>query len=74
MSSGLGDIGGGRACPSSSWVVAISYGAQHIAASFGDDVRRELWGNSPDIPLCGSFNGVGLTATRVDGGQPVSGR
>jgi alkylation response protein AidB-like acyl-CoA dehydrogenase len=63
-----------RACPSSSWIVAISYGAQHIAASFGADVRRELWGNSPDIPLCGSFNGVGLTATRVDGGQLVSGR
>ncbi|WP_433287472.1 acyl-CoA dehydrogenase family protein [Pseudonocardia sp. CA-142604] len=62
------------ACPSSAWVVALSYGIQHIAASFGDTVRREVWGDGPDVAMCGSFTGLGLTATRTEGGQIVSGR
>ncbi|HEY4421486.1 MAG TPA: acyl-CoA dehydrogenase family protein [Pseudonocardia sp.] len=62
------------ACPSSAWVVAISYGVHHIAASFGDTVRHELWGDDADMAMCGSFTGFGLTASRADGGQIVSGR
>jgi 3-hydroxy-9,10-secoandrosta-1,3,5(10)-triene-9,17-dione monooxygenase len=62
------------ACPSSAWVVGLNYLAQHIAAFFGERVRQELWGESSDVPMCASFNGVGLAATRVEGGQVVSGR
>jgi 3-hydroxy-9,10-secoandrosta-1,3,5(10)-triene-9,17-dione monooxygenase len=62
------------ACPSSAWIVALSYGVQHIGASFGDTVRREMWGDDPDVAMCGSFTGLGLTATRTEGGQIVSGR
>jgi 3-hydroxy-9,10-secoandrosta-1,3,5(10)-triene-9,17-dione monooxygenase len=62
------------ACPSSAWVVALSYGSQHIGASFGDTVRREMWGDDPDVAMCSSFTGLGLTATRAEGGQIVSGR
>jgi 3-hydroxy-9,10-secoandrosta-1,3,5(10)-triene-9,17-dione monooxygenase len=64
----------GVACPSSAWVVAISYSIQQIAASFGDTVRHELWGDDVDVAMCGSFTGFGLTATRTEGGQIVSAR
>lgn len=61
-------------CAAASWITAISYGAQQIAASFGERVRSELWGDTPDVPLCGSFNPATVTVTRADGGQLVSGR
>jgi 3-hydroxy-9,10-secoandrosta-1,3,5(10)-triene-9,17-dione monooxygenase len=61
--------------PSASWVAAVSYGAQHLAASFGERVRSELWGDTPDVPMCGSFHEVGgVTASKAPGGQVVSGR
>jgi 3-hydroxy-9,10-secoandrosta-1,3,5(10)-triene-9,17-dione monooxygenase len=63
-----------RGCPAASWITAISYGAQQLAASFGEKVRSDLWGDSPDVPLCGSFNAVGATVTRVEGGQVASGK
>ncbi|GAA1333161.1 acyl-CoA dehydrogenase family protein [Pseudonocardia xinjiangensis] len=63
-----------RACASSAWVVALSYGAQRMAGSFGEQVRADLWGKDPDVALCGAFTGFGLVVTRTDGGQLVSGR
>jgi alkylation response protein AidB-like acyl-CoA dehydrogenase len=63
-----------RACPSSAWVVAVSYGAQCIAALFGDRVRERLWGQQPDVAMCGAFAGAGVDVTRVTGGQEISGR
>jgi 3-hydroxy-9,10-secoandrosta-1,3,5(10)-triene-9,17-dione monooxygenase len=63
-----------RACPSSSWVAALSYGAQHIASAFGEQVRNELWSAGPDVAMCGSFSGHDLVAAKVDGGQLLSGR
>ena len=60
-------------CAAASWITAISYGAQQIAASFGERVRSELWGDTPDVPLCGSFNPATVTVTRADGGQVVNG-
>ncbi|WP_268872223.1 hypothetical protein [Kutzneria albida] len=36
-----------RTGPSSAWVLAISYGAQHVAAAFGDRVREELCRDDP---------------------------
>ncbi|WNI26645.1 acyl-CoA dehydrogenase family protein [Streptomyces sp. ITFR-16] len=62
------------ACPSSAWIVMLSYGAQQIAASFGDKARSDLWGESPDVPMCGVFSGAGATAEPVEGGLLVSGR
>jgi 3-hydroxy-9,10-secoandrosta-1,3,5(10)-triene-9,17-dione monooxygenase len=62
------------ACPSSAWVVALSYGTQQMAGTFGEQVRTDLWGNDVDVAMCGSFSGFGLVATRADGGQLVSGR
>ncbi|WP_399895978.1 acyl-CoA dehydrogenase family protein [Streptomyces sp. BBFR51] len=64
----------GLACPSSSWVAMVSYGAQQIAASFGDKARFDLWGNGPDVPMCGAFSSAGATAEPVEGGLLVSGR
>ncbi|MEV0850190.1 acyl-CoA dehydrogenase family protein [Streptomyces sp. NPDC049954] len=64
----------GRACPSSAWVVMLSYGAQQIAASFGEQARLDLWGDSPDVPMCGVFGSAGATAEPVEGGLLVSGR
>ncbi|MFJ6073956.1 acyl-CoA dehydrogenase family protein [Streptomyces sp. NPDC093065] len=64
----------GLACPSSAWVVTLSYGAQQIAASFGDQARCDLWGEGPDVPVCGVFSGAGATAEPVGGGLLVSGR
>lgn len=63
-----------RACPSSAWVVAVSYGAQFMGALFGETVRQELWGQSPDVVMCGAFRGANVTATPVPGGQRVTGR
>jgi 3-hydroxy-9,10-secoandrosta-1,3,5(10)-triene-9,17-dione monooxygenase len=64
----------GQSCPSSAWVVTITYGAQHMAASFGERTRRELWGDAPDGAFCGSFGGVDVVTEKVAGGQLVSGR
>lgn len=64
----------GLACPSSAWIVMLSYGAQQIAASFGEQARLDLWGESPDVPMCGVFGSAGATALPVEGGLRVSGR
>lgn len=64
----------GLACPSSAWVAMVSYVAQQIAASFGDKARLELWGDGPDVPMCGVFSSVGVTAEPAEGGLLVSGR
>ncbi|MBP2708169.1 acyl-CoA dehydrogenase family protein [Microbispora sp. RL4-1S] len=63
-----------RACPSSAWIVMVSYVAQQLAASFGERARQDVWGDGPDSPMCGVFGSVGVTATPVDGGLIVSGR
>lgn len=63
-----------RACPSSAWVVAVSYGTQCIAALFGDKMRQELWLGGPDVAMCGAFSGAGVAVTRVAGGQRITGR
>ncbi|NMO55503.1 indole oxygenase [Actinoplanes sp. TBRC 11911] len=64
----------GAACASCGWVAAISYGSQQVAGAFGDRVREELWGDSPDVPICSSLNGTGVTANAVAGGVEISGR
>ncbi|MEV7817625.1 acyl-CoA dehydrogenase family protein [Streptomyces flaveolus] len=61
------------ACPSSAWVVMVAYVAQQIAASFGEQARQDLWGDGPDVPMCGVFGSVGVTAVPVEGGLLVSG-
>jgi alkylation response protein AidB-like acyl-CoA dehydrogenase len=64
----------GSACASAAWVATTSYGSQQIAGTFGDRVRQELWADGPDVPMCSSLNGVGVTAAAVDGGVRISGR
>jgi 3-hydroxy-9,10-secoandrosta-1,3,5(10)-triene-9,17-dione monooxygenase len=61
------------ACPSSAWVLGVSYGAQVIAGSFGEQARTDLWGDSADTPMCGAFAGLGVTASSADGGLVISG-
>ncbi|MFI6637563.1 hypothetical protein ACIBI7_52520 [Nonomuraea fuscirosea] len=62
------------ACPSSAWVVMTSYMAQQISASFGEEARADLWGDGPDVPMCGVFSSVGVHAEPVEAGLVVSGR
>ncbi|MFE9252478.1 acyl-CoA dehydrogenase family protein [Streptomyces sp. NPDC007088] len=64
----------GQSCPSSAWVVMLSYGAQQIAASFGEQARLDLWGDGADVPMCGVFGSAGVTAEPVEGGLLVFGR
>ncbi|MFE7404081.1 acyl-CoA dehydrogenase family protein [Streptomyces sp. NPDC057557] len=61
------------ACPSSAWVVMVSYVAQQIAASFGEKACHELWGDGPDVAMCGVFGSVGVNSKPVEGGVVVSG-
>jgi 3-hydroxy-9,10-secoandrosta-1,3,5(10)-triene-9,17-dione monooxygenase len=63
-----------KSCPSSSWVVAVSYGAQQIAARFAERTRRGLWADDPDQAFCGSLTSIAASAVRVPGGQIVTGR
>ncbi|MEW2290694.1 acyl-CoA dehydrogenase family protein [Streptomyces sp. NPDC047841] len=61
------------ACPSSAWVVMVSYVAQQIAASFGQRACQDLWGDGPDVPMCGVFAGTSAASAPVEGGLLVSG-
>ncbi|MGW1468229.1 acyl-CoA dehydrogenase family protein [Streptomyces sp. NPDC002308] len=61
------------ACPSSAWVVMVSYVAQQIAASFGERACRDLWGAGPDVALCGVFSDVGAVSRPAGGGVLVTG-
>ncbi|MGW2282783.1 acyl-CoA dehydrogenase family protein [Streptomyces sp. NPDC001770] len=61
------------ACPSSAWVVMVSYVAQQIAASFGERARHDLWRDGPDVALCGVFDDAGAVSRPVEGGMLVTG-
>lgn len=63
----------GQACPSGAWIVAITYAAQVLAASFGERACHDMWAEGADSPMCGVFGGAGVTAERADGGLLVSG-
>ncbi|MGV9937171.1 acyl-CoA dehydrogenase family protein [Streptomyces olivaceoviridis] len=63
------------ACPSSAWVVMVSYVAQQIAASFGEQGRQDLWGDGPDVPMCGVFGRTRSSSrTTGSGASPTSSR
>jgi 3-hydroxy-9,10-secoandrosta-1,3,5(10)-triene-9,17-dione monooxygenase len=61
------------ACPSSAWIVMVSYAAQQMAASFGEQACQDLWGDGADVPMCGVFSSSAASAAPVDGGLLVSG-
>ena len=63
-----------RACPSSSWLVGVSYGAQRITARFSAQAQHEVWADGPDQVLCGSFNLADVSVRRQADGQVLSGR
>lgn len=63
----------GLACPSSAWIVAISYGAQVLAGSFGEQALQDMWAAGADSPMCGVFGGSGVAAEPAEGGLLVSG-
>lgn len=52
----------------------VSYTAQQVAASFGEKACFDLWGDSPDVAMCGVFASAGVSAEPVEGGLVVSGR
>src|SRR5690348_15706940 len=63
-----------RACPASAWIVAISYGAQHAAESYGQQVCEELWADDPDKAFCGAFSPETASLRTTEDGIVVSGR
>ena len=63
----------GLACPSSAWIVAVTYAAQLLAASFGEQARRDMWAEDADTPMCGVFGGTGVVTERIQGGLLISG-
>jgi 3-hydroxy-9,10-secoandrosta-1,3,5(10)-triene-9,17-dione monooxygenase len=63
----------GRGCASTAWVTALFGSGSVLAGMFGDTVREEIWGDSPDATLCGAI-GVPLPARRVPGGYVLDGR
>src|SRR5262249_19090622 len=64
----------GLGCASSAWVLALTQGAQHMAAGFGAQVRAELWSDGVDFGMCGSVTAREMTSRKVSGGQVISGR
>jgi alkylation response protein AidB-like acyl-CoA dehydrogenase len=64
----------GRGCGSSAWVGKIHCGAAHMASLFGDEARREVWGEDSRTAVSASLNpSASNTAKAVRGGFAVSG-
>lgn len=61
-------------CPSSAWIVMISYVAQRALTGYGLQAQQDLWATSPDIGMCGAFRADSATVSAADGGIRVSGR
>ncbi len=61
-----------RGCASSSWIVAIAYGAARFVAQLPDSVRQVIWAD-PDSVICGATGPSG-TVRMVSDGLVLSGR
>lgn len=62
----------GRACGSTAWVSNLYVVHQWLAATFPLEAQEELFGEDPNVTICGSYAPAGKT-THVDGGFRVSG-
>ncbi|PSM42908.1 indole oxygenase [Streptomyces dioscori] len=62
-----------QACPSSAWVVMVSYITQQVTGSFGERALRELWDGGPEVPMSGVFASAQATSAPAEGGLLVTG-
>ncbi|MEW5809719.1 MAG: acyl-CoA dehydrogenase family protein [Actinomycetota bacterium] len=64
----------GRGCPSSAWILMVTYVTQIAATSYGDLAQHDLWSAGPDVPMCGAFRPDRATVRTADDGIWVTGR
>lgn len=62
----------GGACASTGWVVGVCGTHQWVMAQFAERAQREVWGDTPDALISGTYAPTGK-ATVVDGGYRLSG-
>jgi 3-hydroxy-9,10-secoandrosta-1,3,5(10)-triene-9,17-dione monooxygenase len=69
------DVGAalGRGDGSAGWVASLYNISSWMVALFPEQAQADVWGNSPDVPMC-SIVMPTSTARAVDGGLVVSGR
>jgi alkylation response protein AidB-like acyl-CoA dehydrogenase len=63
----------GRGCSAASWVTSLFYSATAVIGFYPDRVRREVWGDGPDVTACGAL-GVPVAAVRKGRGYMLNGR
>lgn len=63
----------GRGCPSSAWILMVTYVAQIAATSYGDLAQHDLWSVGPDVPMCGAFRPDRATVRTTEDGIWVTG-
>jgi 3-hydroxy-9,10-secoandrosta-1,3,5(10)-triene-9,17-dione monooxygenase len=64
----------GRCCPSSAWIVMVSYVTQNAAMSYVDAAQLDLWSANADAPMCGAFRPDRASVRAAEGGIYVTGR
>jgi alkylation response protein AidB-like acyl-CoA dehydrogenase len=63
----------GRGCTSSAWCCSLGAIHQWLLGTFPQQAQDDVWGQDPDVILCGSY-APAVTADKVDGGYLVQGR
>lgn len=63
----------GRGCSAASWGLGVYYSGSHAVSMFPGPVQDRVWGQDPDVTVCGTTAG-GVPARAVDGGYVLSGR
>lgn len=63
----------GQACASTAWVCGLYAAHQWLLAQFPLQAQRELWGETPDGLVCGSYAPV-AKARPAEGGYVIAGR
>lgn len=64
----------GRGCPSSAWIVMVTYVTQNAAMSYADAAQLDLWSANVDAPLCGAFRPDRASVRAGEDGIYVTGR
>lgn len=60
-------------CASTAWVAGLLAAHQWLVGSFPEQAQRDVWGQTPDALVCGSY-APACHAEAVDGGYRLSGR
>lgn len=63
-----------HACASTAWVYGISRASNFWAAMFSAQAQDDIWGQNPDVLLCGVLASDAASARRADGGWRVTGK